>query len=306
MAQTSGMTRNQKSLFAKSSSYTFLLFWLFITVFPIFWMVSTSFKPPQEWFAWPPHWIPAEATVNNYEEILAIGPGGTGSEDSQLGGAQQVLTAILPVRDSLIVAIISSMIAVTLGSFLAYTISRYQTGGKRYPYILLMIRMMPPIVIAVPVLAYFTLPWWRGALHDNYLGLIIPYVLVTLPYAVWLMLSFMQDVPRELENAARMMGAGRMLVMRRVILPLIRPGLAVTFIFTFILNWSEFLLAYTLAGQKLVTVTVQLSQYEAADVGRLYGPQAAFGTIAIIPLIILGFAIQKHLVTGFSFGMVRK
>lgn len=306
MARTYGMTRTQKSFFAKSSSYTFLLFWLFITLFPILWMVSTSFKPPQEWFAWPPHWIPAEATVNNYEEILAIGPGGTGSEDTQLGGAQQVLTAILPIRDSLIVAIISSTIAVILGSFLAYTISRYQTGGPRYPYILLMIRMMPPIVIAVPVLAYFTLPWWRGALHDNYLGLILPYVLITLPYAVWLMLSFMHEIPRELENAARMMGAGRILVMRKVIIPLIRPGLAVTFIFTFILNWSEFLLAYTLAGQKLVTVTVQLSQYEAADVGRLYGPQAAFGTIAIIPLIILGFIIQKHLVTGFSFGMVRK
>ena len=120
------------------------------------------------------------------------------------------------------------------------------------------------------------------------------------------MLSFMQEIPRELENAARMMGAGRILVMRKVIIPLIRPGLAVTFIFTFILNWSEFLLAYTLAGQKLVTVTVQLSQYEAADVGRLYGPQAAFGTLAVIPLIILGFMIQKHLVTGFSFGMVRK
>jgi multiple sugar transport system permease protein len=306
MAKSSSMTRNQKSTFAKSSSYIFLLFWLFVTLFPIFWMLSTSFKPPQEWFAWPPLWIPAEATLNNYTEILSIGPGGTGSEDTQLGGAQQVLTAVLPVRDSLIVAIISSLISVILGAFLAYTISRYQTGGKRYPYVLLMIRMMPPIVIAVPVLAYFTLPWWRGALHDNYPGLIIPYVLVTLPYAVWLMMSFMQEVPRELENAARMMGAGRILVMRKVIIPLIRPGLAVTFIFTFILNWSEFLLAYTLAGQELVTVTVQLSQYEAADVGRLYGPQAAFGTIAIIPLIILGFIIQKHLVTGFSFGMIRK
>ena len=160
MAQSFTMTRNQKSFFAKSSSYTFLLFWLFITLFPVLWMVSTSFKPPQEWFAWPPHWIPAEATINNYEEILAIGPGGTGSEDTQLGGAQQVLTAILPIRDSLIVAIFSSIISVILGSFLAYTISRYQTGGPRYPYILLMIRMVPPIVIAVPVLAYFTLPVW--------------------------------------------------------------------------------------------------------------------------------------------------
>jgi multiple sugar transport system permease protein len=300
------LSRGQKDRAANTVRYAILVVWLLITLFPILWMVSTSFKPAEEWFAWPPHWVPAEATLNNYEEILATGVGGTGGEDTELGGAQQVLTAIIPIRDSLIVAIISSLISVILGAFLAYTISRYGTGGKRYPYVLLLIRMMPPIVIAVPVLAYFSLPWWRHDLYDAYLGLIIPYVLVTLPYAVWLMLSFIQDVPRELENAARMMGAGRLLVMRRVIFPLIRPGLAVTFIFIFILNWSEFLLAYTLAGQKLVTVTVQLSQYEAADVGRLYGPQAAFGTLAVIPLIILGFAIQKHLVTGFSFGMIRR
>ena len=306
MRQRHALTRSQKLFIGNFGRYLFLIFWLLVTLFPIFWMVSTSFKPPQEWFAWPPLWLPEEFTLNNYEEILATGAGGVGSEDTSLSGAQQVLTAILPVRDSLIVAITSSVIAVILGAFLAYTIARYKTGGPRYPYILLLIRMMPPIVIAVPVLAYFTLPWWRHALHDAYLGLIIPYVLVTLPYAVWLMLSFLEEIPRELENAARMMGAGRIQVMRKIIFPLIRPGVAVTFVFTFILNWSEFLLAYTLAGQNLVTVTVQLSQYEAADVGRLYGPQAAFGTIAVIPLIILGFAIQRHLVTGFSFGMIRK
>ena len=306
MTQGRVLTRHQKSLAGDVGRYSFLTFWLFVTLFPILWMVSTSFKPPQEWFAWPPHWVPAAFTLNNYEEILATGAGGVGSEHTELGGAQQVLTAILPIRDSLIVAISSSTIAVILGAFLAYTISRYKTGGPRYPYMLLLIRMMPPIVIAVPVLAYFTLPWWRHELYDAYLGLIIPYVLVTLPYAVWLLLSFIDEIPRELENAARMMGAGRVLVMRKVILPLIRPGLTVTFVFTFILNWSEFLLAYTLAGQNLVTVTVQLSQYEAADVGRLYGPQAAFGTIAVIPLVALGFAIQRHLVTGFSFGMIRR
>jgi len=293
--------RTGRSPVATAVSYAFLFVWLLITLFPVFWMVSTSFKPPLGWFAWPPHWLPAEFTLDNYRQILTFGTLAPSTPDSETGFTRQVLSAVAPIRDSLIVAISSSVIAVTLGASLAYTISRFGTGGKSYAHILLMIRMIPPVVIAIPVFSYFTLPWWRGVLYDAYLGLIIPYVLITVPYAVWLMLSFMQQVPRELEYAAQMMGAGRLQILRKVVLPLIRPGLAVTFAFVFILNWSEFLLATTLAGRNLTTVTVQLSLYE-----QLLGPQAAFGTLAIAPLIILGFAIQKHLVTGFSYGLVRK
>ncbi len=293
--------RGYKSQTAIVVSYLFLVGWLLVTLFPIFWMVSTSFKPPLGWFAWPPHWLPADFTLDNYRQILTFGKLATSVANPETGLARLVLSAIAPIRDSLIVATGSSVIAVTLGASLAYTISRFGTGGKNYANFLLLIRMIPPVVIAVPVLAYFTLPWWRGALYDTYLALIILYVLITVPYAVWLMLSFLQQVPHELEYAARMMGANRLQILRKVVIPLIRPGLAVTFAFVFILNWSEFLLATTLAGQNLTTVTVQLSLYEG-----LLGHQAAFGTLAIMPLIILGFAVQKHLVTGFSYGLVRK
>lgn len=293
--------RGYKSHAAITVSYVFLFGWLLVTLFPILWMVSTSFKPPLGWFAWPPQWLPADFTLDNYRQILTFGTLATSTPDPDSGFTRLVLSAVAPIRDSLIVAATSSAIAVTLGASLAYTIARFGTGGKSYAHILLLVRMIPPVVIAVPVLAYFTLPWWRGVLYDAYLGLVILYVLVTLPYAVWLMLSFLQQVPLELEYAARIMGAGRVQILRKVVFPLIRPGLAVTFAFVFILNWSEFLLASTLAGQDLTTVTVQLSLYE-----QLLGPQAAFGTLAIVPLIILGFAVQKHLVVGFSYGLVRK
>ena len=295
------IVRAAKPRVALTVSYLFLIGWLLVTLFPIFWMVSTSFKPPLGWFAWPPQWLPADFTLDNYRQILTFGTLASSTPDPESGFTRLVLSAIVPIRDSLIVAVSSSAVAVMLGASLAYTIARFGTGGKNYANILLLIRMIPPVVIAVPVLAYFTLPWWRGALYDAYLGLIIPYVLITLPYAVWLMLSFMQQVPHELEYAARIMGAGRLQILRKVIFPLIRPGLAVTFAFVFILNWSEFLLATTLAGQDLTTVTVQLSLYE-----QLLGPQAAFGTLAVVPLIVLGFAVQKHLITGFSYGLVRR
>ncbi len=293
--------RGHKPKAAATVSYAFLFGWLLVTLFPVFWMVSTSFKPQAGWFAWPPQWLPADFTLDNYRQILTFGKLASSAPNPDSGFSRLIHSAILPIRDSLIVATASSTVAVTLGASLAYTIARFRTGGKNYAQILLLIRMIPPVVIAVPVLAYFTLPWWRDTLYDAYLGLIIPYVLITLPYAVWLMFSFMQQVPHELEHAAQIMGAGRVQILRKVVFPLIRPGLAVTFAFVFILNWSEFLFAYTLAGQDLTTVTVQLSLYE-----QLLGPQAAFGTLAILPLIILGFAVQKHLVTGFSYGLVRK
>lgn len=293
--------RTNKSRVAVAVRYAFLFGWVLVSLFPIFWMVSTSFKQPLGWFAWPPQWLPAEFTLDNYRQILTFGTLAPSTPDAETGFTRLVLSAILPIRDSLIVAISSSVIAVALGTSLAYTIARFGTGGKNYANILLLIRMIPPVVIAIPVFAYFTLPWWRGALYDAYFGLVILYVLITVPYAVWLMLSFMQQVPRELEYAAQMMGAGRLQVLLKIVLPLIRPGLAVTFVFVFILNWSEFLLATTLAGGNLTTVTVQLSLYE-----QLLGPQAAFGTLAILPLIVLGFAVQKHLVTGFSYGLVRR
>ena len=282
---------------ADAGCYAWLGLWVAVTLFPIYWMVATSFKSPQEWFAWPPNWLPANATTANYEMVAALAAGG-----GRVSAGVFSLSALVPIRDSLIVALISSALALILGTLLAYTIARYRTGGRYFPHLLLLIRMLPPVVIAVPVAVYFTLPWWQATLHDAYLGLIIPYVFVTLPYAVWLMLSFLPEVPRELEDAARIMGAGRMTILRRVVLSLLRPGLAATFAFLFILNWSEFFLAVTLAGEDLVTVPVQLTHYSRPEVG----PQAAFGTLAIIPLVVLGFAIQKHLATGFSFGMVRR
>ena len=105
-------------------------------------------------------------------------------------------------------------------------------------------------------------------------------------------------------GAARVMGAGRIYTLRRVVIPLVAPGMVVTFLF--ILNWSEFLFALTLTQPKVSTMPVLLNKFQSASEGRLYGPQAAIGTVITIPVVILGMLIQKHLVKGFSFGMMRR
>ena len=288
-----------------------LLLWAAIVLFPIFWMVSTSFKDAGEWIAWPPHWLPHQPTLYNYEQILAFTPPGVGSNTS----ARHVFTIWKAVGDSLFLATGSSFVALCMGTFLAYAISRFQVGGKNFRYAVLTIRMVPPIVIAIPILMYYAIliPYTteallgvRLSLFDTYIGLGLLYVATALPFVIWMMLNFIDEIPSTLEHAARLLGAGRLYTLRRVVLPLVASGMVVTFLFIFILNWSEFLLALTLTQPGVSTLPVLLNKFQSAVEGRLYGPQAAIGTLITLPVVILGICIQKHLITGFSFGMLRK
>jgi multiple sugar transport system permease protein len=292
--------------------HALLLIWAVFAVFPIFWMVSTSFKDAGEWIAWPPHWLPQEFTLLNYQQIFSFGGADTGLSRSATDHAFSIWKAL---GDSLLVCTLSSLAALFLGTFLAYSVSRFGVGGRNFRYAVLTIRMVPPIVIAIPILMYYAIliPYTteylfgtRVSLYDTYLGLGLLYTVTTLPFVIWMMLSFIDEVPHTLEHAARLMGAGRLYTLRRVVLPLVASGMVVTFLFIFILNWSEFLLALALTQPGVSTLPVLLNKFQSAVEGRLYGPQAAIGTVITLPVLILGILIQKHLIKGFSFGMIRK
>jgi multiple sugar transport system permease protein len=137
-------------------------------------------------------------------------------------------------------------------------------------------------------------------------GLGILYFLSSLPYAVWMTKSFIDEVPREVEQAAEILGASRWRTIFEVVLPLIRSGLVATFMFILILNWSEYLLALILSKTDVVTLPVELSKFEGSTEGRLFGRQAALSVGITVPLMIVGLLIRKHLARGFSFGMVRR
>jgi multiple sugar transport system permease protein len=291
-----------------------LMVWSIILLFPIFWMVLTSFKDAGEWVSWPPHWLPHDPTVLNYKQIFAFATSGF-DETLSREATEQAFNIWNSLKDSIIVASLSSLVALALGSFLSYSISRFGVGGRNFRYIILTIRMVPPIVIAIPIVMYYailipqvtqTLFGTRISLFDTYLGLGMLYVAISLPFVIWMMLSFIEEVPYTLEHAARLMGAGRLYTLRRVVFPLVAPGMVVTFLFIFILNWSEFLLALTLTQPDVTTLPVLLNKFQSAVEGRLYGPQAAIGTVITIPVVVMGVFIQKHLVKGFTFGMIRK
>ncbi|MFQ5912151.1 MAG: ABC transporter permease subunit, partial [Nitrospinota bacterium] len=141
---------------------------------------------------------------------------------------------------------------------------------------------------------------------DTWHGMIIIYTITTIPYAVWMTKSFIDEVPEEMEQAAQLLGASKLRAFVTVVVPLIRSGVVATCLFILILTWSEYLLGLVMTAADAQTLPVQLSKFEGANEGRLYGLQSALSIGVTLPLIIIGILIHKHLVRGFSFGMIRR
>ena len=188
------------------------------------------------------------------------------------------------------------------GTVIAYGVSRYNILSEARMFQLLMLRMIPPIVVVAPLSLYYS----ALGLLDTMFGLILIYFLTNLPYAVWMTKSFIDEVPREVEQAAEILGASRWRTIFEVVLPLIRSGLVATFLFILILTWSEYLLALILSKTNVATLPVELSKYQGTTEGKVYGRQAALAVGITVPLMIVGLIIRKHLARGFSFGMVRR
>jgi multiple sugar transport system permease protein len=269
---------------------------LVVTLFPIFWIVMTALKPPTDWNAAPAVWIPAEPTLINFRTLFdpsAIGAFG-------VGGVSESATAA--VIGSLLASLIATAISIGVGLFAAIGLSRYGRLTAATPLVILSGRMFPPAAIAVPFVIIFS----AVGLIDTYAGLIAIYVAITLPFATWMLKSFVDEVPREVEEAAMMDGKSRFVAHLTVTVPLIRGGLFATTLFIYILNWSEFLFALVLSYTELETIPVRLAKYVTATAGTLYGVQAALAVLAMAPLILAGFLIQKHLARGMTFGAVKR
>jgi multiple sugar transport system permease protein len=276
---------------------------MLIAFFPIFWLVSTSFKPFEEWANWPPIWITDNPTLQNYrivffpEAAREFAAAQEGSLDYKVSGS-----AWKAFKDSTIISTLATLCSVTFGTLAAYSIVRFRTGGDNYPFQFLTVRMFPPIAVVVPMVAMFSIL----RLSDTYWGLILAYTAFTLPFSIWMIRSFIEDVPAELEGAAMVHGMGQFRAFATVTLPLIKGGVLSTALFIFILNWSEFLFALVLTSGDVVTITIQVANYVSASSGKLYGVQAAMGTVSTVPVIVFGYLIQRHLVRGLTFGAIKR
>jgi multiple sugar transport system permease protein len=291
------MTRSRRRRLTTAVRYAVLTGWAVIAFFPIYWMLATSFKPDTQWFSWPPVYFPDPPTLANYLNVWF------GAEE--YAATQYAISSqkpLISLGNSLIIATTSTFLAVLFGSVIAYGVSRYRILSEARMFQLLMLRMIPPIVVVAPLSLYYT----AVGLIDTFAGLILIYFLTSLPYAVWMTKSFIDEVPREIEQAAEILGASRWRTIFEVVLPLIRSGLVATFLFILILTWSEYLLALIITKTQVTTVPIELSKYQGTTEGRVYGRQAALAVGITVPLMIIGLVIRRHLARGFSFGMVRR
>jgi multiple sugar transport system permease protein len=268
------------------SRHALLLVAFVFFMFPIYYMVTSSLKTHVELFQQPPTILPVNPDLSGYIDLFA---------NRQFGRA---------LINSLIVVACSMFLSIVLGTLAAYSLGRFRLPWKlngALAFWILSTRMLPPIVTIVPV--YQIINSLR--LVNTYAGLVIVYVTFSLPFAVWMMRSFVIEIPPDLEEAAMVDGASRLQAFWHVTLPLTRPGIVATSIFIVIDTYNEFLFALILTNTPAVmTVSVATSaligkinvQWEAMNAG---------GTIAILPIVIFAMLLQRHLVRGLTLGAVK-
>ncbi|WP_244564238.1 carbohydrate ABC transporter permease [Rhizobium sp. RU36D] len=268
---------------------------LAITLVPILWMASMAFKPIAEWTATGDQltWWPRQPTLDNFRFIF-------GQSSSELIVALDK-TAAKPILASLLSAVFGTLIAMVFGTSAAYGLSRFGSGGN-LPLALIQLRLFPPMAVMIPVM----IMWAFFNMVDTWWGLALIYGIVTLPFAFWLMKTFFDDMPREIEDAARVEGCSRWRVFTKITLPMMRAPLASSALFVFILNWSDYLIGLLLTTREWVTIPVYMASLSSSMTGQLYGAKAALGLIAAVPPVLMGIAIQRHLVRGLTFGALKQ
>jgi multiple sugar transport system permease protein len=276
-----------------------------IFVFPIFWWGLSSIKPYSAIFnASGPVYTDFVPTTENYRVTLlgqsrvesAIESGGTYGA----GGASSY-DSRKTIVDTIIVAVGSTLFTIFLATLAAYALSRMTLRGKQhYVFWILSQRFMPPIAVVIPIMFMFR----DASLLDSRLGLILAHTLVNLPLAVLLLKSFFDDVPKDVDEAAMIDGATRFQTFRRVVMPMVRGGIAATAVLCFIFSWTEFLLSLYLTTS-IRTLPVKISTF-VTSTGTEWGYITALGTSAILPSFIFILLVQKHLVRGLTLGSLKE
>jgi len=253
-----------------------------VILFPSVVLFLTSIKTELDALSFPPKWI-FQPTSKNYAEILKRSP---------LVGYGV---------NSLIVAALNTGACLIIGSLAAYGLARFRfRGSENLAFWFLSIRMMPPVAAIIPIYIFMK----NLRLLDTVWCLVIVYLTFNLPFVIWMLKGFFEEVPLEIEESALIDGCSEFGVFYRIALPLVAPGLAATAILAFIFSWNEFLFALILTGTKAVTLPVGILGY-MKETGINWGYMTAGGVLALIPVILFTMLVQKHLVKGLTLGAIK-
>ncbi len=251
---------------------------------PILGTISTSLKSTRDINTMPPQWL-TQPVLTHYAAVLNE----TGFNFKNFFGT------------SLIVAFGASALVVLINLPAAYSMVRYGTGGRRLFAFVVSLRLLPPIVFIVPMFILFQLL----GLLDSPQGLVLINSLLNTPLALLLFVGFVQDLPREVEESAMIDGASSWQILRRIVLPLLLPGLAAVLVLTFLWTWNEFLFSLILTLNKATTVTVGASFFVTAW-GVRWGEISAAITMSLLPTLIFTFFVQRYLVSGLTLGALKE
>jgi len=273
------VNRKTTRIVLKVIRYAAVTLILSVFLFPAYWIIITAFKPMSEWNTWPPHFWPYHPTLVNF-----------------------AVKGILPfLRNSLVVSSSVAFISAAISLMAAYAISRYKIGGTALAGWFISMRMLPPITIAIPLYVIYV----KVHLLNTWLGLILVYLIPAVAFGIWVMISFLNEVPRELDEAAYVDGATRIQTFRYVIFPLSISGVAAVIVLSFVQTWSAFLLATVLTSDSAAqTLPVYLGRF-VTGYNIEWGPLAAAGLITMLPPIAIGLIFQRYLIRGLTFGAVK-
>jgi len=251
---------------------------------PFLWILTTSLKGNEDYFTFPPVWIPTEPSLVHYYGLFTRGNGW------------------LYFKNSLIISTLSMFAALFFSVPTAYSVARFRFGGGLFSNFLLLLRTMPAIALVIPIYVLYR----QLGLMNQYFGLILLYTVFYIPFAVWLMIGFLRDVPREIEEAALIDGCSHLQALLRVVLPVVLPGLAVVALFAFITTWNEFLFAVILTNAQTKTMMVLVASYTTGSpTDTFFGEASASVVLGIIPAFLVAFALQRYLVKGLALGAVK-
>jgi multiple sugar transport system permease protein len=248
---------------------------------PLYWLVITSIKPSSDYLTTPPVWFPARPTLIHYTAALF-----------SYRGLQGLI-------NSLIIASAATLLSPFMGTMMAYSLARFNTGGQNLALWVLSQRFLPPVAVVLPIFLLFR--YW--GLYDTRFGLVIAYTFMTLPLSVWMMYAYFRQLPKSLEEAALVDGLSRWQAFWMVATPLAAPGVAAAAVFVFIAVWTEFFFALILTSRHAFTLPTTLAAFHGY---AQYGEPCAIATISLAPSIVFGIVAQRHIVRGLTLGALRR
>lgn len=268
--------------------YTVLSIAVIASILPVLWVIMLSLKSPLETMSLPPKLF-FKPTLESYRMLFR------GSDTTN------VVDLTFFLKNSFIVSSISTLVTMLFATLGAYSFSRYRFRGKNaLSLVILATRMLPPLASAIPLFLIFQ----NAGLFDTHLGLISAYTAINIPFAIWMVRGFIDDVPVEIEEAAHVDGCSRLGILWKIIIPVTTPGIAASAAYTFILAWNDFALAMMLTSSNVKTMPQVVLSFLTAE-GIEYGPMTAAATIALLPPIVFIIFAQKYLARGLTMGAVK-